>query len=166
VTDRIRAVYDVNVLIGAVAGGNSPFLVWPSPPPVSDNLFADCVGIANDAVDVALFVSDHAPANLVRVLVSPDGLGWEAGPAREYVETIVDISEASGGGVVEPTTRVDDRADWEDNRILGLALESEADIIVSDDTDLTALSPWRGRPVVRPAGFATRVDAARRSRHR
>ncbi|MDQ3343527.1 MAG: putative toxin-antitoxin system toxin component, PIN family, partial [Actinomycetota bacterium] len=165
-TDRIRAVYDINVLVGAVAGGNSSFLVWPGPPPVSDSLFADCVGIANDAVDVALFVSDHVLTNLVRVLVSPDGLGWEAGPTREYVETIVDIAEASGGGVVEPTVRVDNCADWEDNRILELALASEADIIVSDDTDLTAMSPWRGRPVVRPAEFATRVDAARRSRRR
>ncbi len=165
-TRRIRAVFDVNIFVGAVAGGNSPFLVWPSPPPVSDNAVADCVGIANDAIDVALFVSDHVLTNLVRVLVSPEGLGWEVGPAREYVETIIDIAEASGGGVVAPRVQVDDCPDWKDNRILELALGCEAHIIVSDDADLTAMSPWRGIPIVRPGEFATRVDVAGRQRRR
>lgn len=165
-TGRINAVYDINVFVGAVAGGNSPFVVWPSPPPVSDNLFADCVGIANDADDVTLFVSDHVLTNLVRVLVSDDGLGWEAEPAREYVETVVDIAVASGGGVVDPVSSVDDCGDWEDNRILELALDAPADIIVSDDGDLTSMSPWRGRPIVRPGEFVKRVDVMRRSRGR
>lgn len=159
---RIRAVDDVNVVIAAVAGGNSPFLVWPSPPPVSNNLAADCVGIANDARDIALFPSDHVLTNVARVLVAADGLGWEIDPAREYVETLIDIAEASGGAVLHPSMRVDDCPEWEDNRILELALEAGADIVVSDDAGLTAMSPWRGRPVVRPAEFAQRVDVMRR----
>lgn len=163
---RIRAVYDVNVFIAAVAGGNSPFLVWPSPPPVSDNLAADCVGVANDARDVALFLSDHVLTNVARVLVASEGLSWQVDPVREYVETVIDIAEASGGAVVQPSVRLDDCPDWEDNRILELALEANADIVVSDDTDLTAMSPWRGRPVVRTAEFARRIDVVRREQRR
>ena len=62
--------------------------------------------------------------------------------------------------------RVSDAVDHEDNRILELALAANADLIVSDDADLTGLSPWRGIPVVRPAEFTGRVDAARRAKRR
>ena len=47
-------VYDVNVLVTAVASGNSPFRSWPSPPPTSGNASADCVGIVVDAAEFAL----------------------------------------------------------------------------------------------------------------
>jgi len=43
--------------------------------------------------------------------------------------------------------------DFEDNHILALALAVDADIIISDDADLTQLSPWRGRPIIRPRDF-------------
>jgi hypothetical protein len=37
----------INVLVGAVAGGNFPFLTWPSPAAGQRQLFADCVGTYN-----------------------------------------------------------------------------------------------------------------------
>lgn len=40
--------------------------------------------------------------------------------------------------------------------ILALALAVDADIIVSDDAGLTVLSPWLGRPIVRPREFVRR----------
>jgi predicted nucleic acid-binding protein len=157
-----NVVFDINVLVGAVVGGNSPFRSWPSPPPVSDNPFADCVGIVNDAKEFALWISEHILVNLVRVLV--EGYEWELEPAEEYAELLVEIAEASAGGVVEPEVRVTDSPDYEDNRILECALASGADLIVSDDEDLTSMSPWRGIPIVRPREFASRVDAVRRAR--
>jgi len=45
-------VYDINVLVTAAAGGNSPFRSWPSPPPVSGNASADCVGVIVDAAEL------------------------------------------------------------------------------------------------------------------
>ena len=48
-------VYDINVLVTAAAGGNSPFRSWPSPPPVSGNASADCLGIIVDAAEFALW---------------------------------------------------------------------------------------------------------------
>ena len=47
-------VYDANVLVTAVASGNSPFRSWPSPPPTSGNACADCVGIVVDAAEFEL----------------------------------------------------------------------------------------------------------------
>lgn len=160
-----RAVFDVNLLVGAVGGGNSPYRSWPSPPPTSDNPYADCLGIANDAREFALFLSEHILRNVGRVL--REGFGWDLERVHDYLTIIVEIAEASGGDVVEPGVRVSDCADHEDNRILELALSAAADVIVSDDADLTMLSPWRGIPVITPREFAGRVDAARRAtKHR
>ena len=159
-------VFDVNVVVGAVVGGNSPFRSWPSPPPVTDNPYADCVGIVNDGREFALWLSPHVLANVVLVLVSPDGFRWDRRPAEEYIGLLVEIALASGGGVAEPEVEVRDCPDPEDNRILELALGVNAALIVSEDTDLTHMSPWRGIPIVRPREFASRVDAARRAGRR
>ena len=156
------AVFDINVLVGAVAGGNSPFRSWPSPPPVSDNPFADCLGIVNDAKEFSLWLSEHILVNVVRVLTK--GYGWEGDVAGEYVAILVEIADASGGDVVEPAVRVTDCPDHEDDRILECALAANADLIVS--ADLLLMSPWRGIPVVGPPEFASRVDAARRATRR
>jgi len=156
-------VFDVNVLVGAVVGGNSPFRSWPSPPPVTDNPYADCVGIVNDAREFALWLSEHILVNVVRVLVDADGFRWEVDRAEEYAALLLEIADASGGGVAQPAVTVSDATDFEDNRVLELALAADADLIVSEDTDLTSLSPWRGIPILRPREFASRVDAARRA---
>jgi predicted nucleic acid-binding protein len=159
---------DVNVFVAAVAGGNDAFHSWPSPPPVRGNLAANVVGILNDAREFALFLTEHILANVLRVLTepAPDGYGWELEPAEQYIELLVEIAEASGGGLVEPGETVTDCPDHEDNRILECAAASGSVLIVSDDTDLTAMSPWRGTPVVTSSEFVKRTDAMRRARRR
>src|SRR5437016_10985614 len=79
-------VYDVNVLVTAVAGGNSPFRSWPSPPPVSGNASADCVGIIVDAAEFALWLSPHILANVKRVL--EDLFKWDQEQADAYITII------------------------------------------------------------------------------
>lgn len=155
-------VFDVQVLVLAVVRGNSAFESWPSPPPTSGNPCADCVGVANDAAEFALWLSPHVLRNTARVL--RERFGWDPEPVAGYVEVLVEIATASGGRVVEPGVTTGDRADFEDNRILELALAANAALVVSDDTDLLAMSPWRGIPVVTPKQFAERVDAMRRAR--
>ncbi len=155
---------DVNVLVAAVAGGNDAFHSWPSPPPVRGNLAANVVGILNDAREFSLFLSEHILVNLVRVLTA--GYAWSAERAEEYVAILVEIAEASGGGVVEPAERVSDCRDHEDNRILECAAACGAVLIVSDDEDLLAMSPWRGTPVVGSEALVQRTDAMRRARRR
>ena len=159
---------DVNVWVAAVAGGNDAFHSWPSPPPVRGNPAASVVGILNDAREFSLFVSEHILANVVRVLcgVPPGGYGWDGESAEGYVQLIVEIADASGGGVIEPAESIGDCADFEDNRILECAAASGSVLIVSDDTDLTSMSPWRGIPVLSAADFVKRTDAMRRGRRR
>jgi predicted nucleic acid-binding protein len=158
-------VYDVNLLVTAVAGGNSPFRSWPSPPPVSGNPSADCVGIIVDAAEFSLWLSPHILDNVHRVLT--ELLKWEESPAEAYVETLLSAAEHSGGALVADVPRtVHDCADHEDNLILDLACEVGALIVVSNDTDLLSMSPWRGTPIIEPRAFAAKVDAMRRHSRR
>lgn len=155
-------VFDVNVLVQAIASGNSPYLSWPSPPPTSGNPFADCLGIINDAAEFALWLSPHILDNTVRVLMAVVGTPKEE--ANDYRDILVEMAEASGGDVLVPPRTVHDCPDHEDNLVLDLAAEVGALLIVSEDADLTSMSPWRGVPVLRAREFAGRVDAMRRHR--
>jgi putative PIN family toxin of toxin-antitoxin system len=49
--------------------------------------------------------------------------------------------------------------DPKDNKFLALAAEAEAEVLVSSDTDLLVLDPWRGVRVVRPAEFLELVGS-------
>ena len=50
--------------------------------------------------------------------------------------------------------------------ILDLAVEVGALLVVSNDTDLLSMSPWRGTPIIEPTAFAAKVDAMRRHARR
>jgi len=157
-------IFDVNVLVQAIATGNSPYLSWPSPPPTSGNPFADCLGIVNDAAEFALWLSPHILDNTTRVLMAVIGTPKEE--ADDYREILTGIAQASDGGVLVPPRTVHDCPDHEDNLVLDLAAEVGALLIVLEDADLTSMSPWRGVPVLRAREFVGRVDAMRRHRRR
>lgn len=160
----VPVVFDVNVLVRAVADGESAFRSWPSPPPTTSNPCADCLGVINDAAEFGLWLSPHILVNTATVLV--DYLRWPTTRADAYVELLGELADASGGGLVDPPPAVGDCPDWEDNRVLDLVLAVGAHLVVSADADLTTMSPWRGRPVLEPAQFASLVDASRRARRR
>jgi len=159
---------DVNVFVRAVAGGRDDFHSWPSPPPVRGNPAANVIGILNDAREFSLWLSEHILANVLRVLAGqpPNGFGWETARAEEYVGLLIEIADASGGGMITPAETVADCRDHEDNRILECAAATGSVLIVSDDTDLLEMSPWRGIPVVTSTDFVARTDAMRRARPR
>jgi predicted nucleic acid-binding protein len=158
-------VYDVNLLVTAVASGNSPFHSWPSPPPVSGNPSADCVGIVVDAAEFSLWLSPHILSNVHRILT--ELLKWEEVRADAYNETLLAAAEHSGGGLITDVPRtVHDCADHQENLVLDLAAEAGALIVASNDTDFLAMSPWRGTPILEPRSFAAKVDAMRRHARR
>lgn len=158
-------VYDVIVLVTAVAGGNSPFRSWPSPPPTSGNACADCVGIIVDAAEFALWLSPHILSNVKRVL--EDLFKWDQAQADAYLNIIIAAAEHSYGGLLEDVPRtVHECSDHEDNLILDLAAEVGAMLIVSNDSDLLSMSPWRGTPILMPTAFTAKVDAMRRHARR
>jgi len=158
----IPVVFDVTVLVRAIVVGESPYRSWPSPPPTSGNPDADCLGVINDAAEFALWLSPHILTNTGRVLGEVTGTPKDE--IDEYVTILGEMADASGGGLTDPPQAVADCPDWEDNRVLDLALAVGAFMIVSGDADLTAMSPWRGRPIIELARFASLVDASRRAR--
>jgi len=158
-------VYDINVLVTAAAGGNSPFRSWPSPPPVSGNASADCLGIIVDAAEFVLWLSPHIITNIDRILAQL--FKWSQPQIDAYLRAAGMAAEHSGGGIVADVPRaVHDCPDHEDNLILDLAAEVGALLAVSNDTDLLSMSPWRGTPIIEPTAFATKVDAMRRHARR
>jgi len=158
-------VFDVNVLVSAAASGNSPFRSWPSPPPVSGNPSADCLGVVVDAAEFALWLSPHILTNVDRVLA--ELFKWAQPEIDAYLTAVVAAAEHSGGGLALDMPRtVSECADHEDNLILDLAAEVGAFIVGSNDTDLLSMSPWRGTPIIEPSAFASKVDAMRRHSRR
>ncbi|MCL2668943.1 MAG: PIN domain-containing protein [Micrococcales bacterium] len=160
----IPVVFDVNVLVTAAAGGNSPFRSWPSPPPVSGNPAADSLGVVVDAAEFALWLSPHILDETRRVLV--EALAWAPEHADTYLLAVQSAADHSGGGLTDPPHTVGDCPDWEDNFVLDLVTDTGALMLVSADCDLLTMSPWRGVPILTPAQFASRVDAMRRHRRR
>lgn len=59
---------------------------------------------------------------------------------------------------IEVQSDVADCADRKDNKFLALALDAGAELIVSSDPHLTTMHPWRGIPIVVPAGFLVAVE--------
>lgn len=155
-------VYDINVLVGAFVGPDSDWPYLAQVPPTTSNADADALSIAFDADEFRLCSSPHILENLARVLAE---LGVQPARAATIVDAVLEIVETSGGAVVDPPRKAFDVADHEDNLILDLAIAVEATIVVSNDTDLTSLSPWHNRiAIMRPKEFVARVVQLRRGR--
>jgi len=123
------------------------------------------VGIIVDAAEFALWLSPHITTNVDRIL--SDLFKWSQPEVDTYLRTVVAAAEHSGGGVLADVPRtVHDCPDHEDNLILDLAAEVGALIMVSNDSDLLSMWPWRGIPIIEPTAFAAKVDAMRRHARR
>lgn len=53
----------------------------------------------------------------------------------------------------DPAVRVTDCRDDKDNKYLELALAAEASVIVTSDSDLLVLIPWKGVNILRPIEY-------------
>lgn len=157
-------VYDVNVLVNAAPAKGGDPLKWPALPPRTGNGPADAIGAINSRQEFALWLSPHILRNTRRVLIEIRGADPEE--TDRYLDVLEELAVSSGGGIVDPPRTVHDNRDHEDNLILDLAAEVDADLIVSADKDLVDMQVWRGRPLIRPDDFAKRVDAAWRNRPR
>ena len=161
--NRPAVVLDINVLVNALVGEDSEFPYLAQVPASGSNADADCLSIAFDADDFRVFISPHIIENLTRIL---DEAGLSENTVEQYIDAVVDVIITSGGEVVAPLRTVFDVVDHEGNLILDLAVACEASIVVSNDTDLTSISPWHNRvAVLRPREFVNRVLQMRRGRN-
>ena len=67
---------------------------------------------------------------------------------EEFVRRVLQVTT-----LVPVLTEVADCRDPKDNCLLALALDSESECMISGDSDLISLSPWRGIPIVNPSIF-------------
>lgn len=162
----MAVVVDINVLVDAVTGQESDatFESWPNPPPVRGDPASNALGVLNDAREFALWLSPHILDGTGRVL--REYFGWSRTHAAQYLDVLERIATRSGGATIAPEVVVSDCEDWEDNRILELAADSGAVLIVSSDCHLLDMSPWRGTPILAPSTFVAKVDAMRRAQNR
>ena len=157
---RPAVVYDINVFVNAVVAEDSEWPYLAQVPPATSNSDADCLSIAFDSAEFRLFTSLHILENVARVLRD---FGWTHTTVEEYVDALTELVETSGGAVLDPERQVFDVPDFEDNLVLDLAVACDALLVVSDDTDLTALSPWHQRiAILRPRDFVRRIVQQRR----
>ena len=72
------------------------------------------------------------------------------------VTTLVNLIRLRGELVV-PQITITDCRDPKDNKFLETAIESNADALVTGDSDLLVLHPFQGIPILRPAEFLARL---------
>jgi len=133
-----RVVLDSNVYISAFLFGGMP---------------GRAVGhVIEGAVEcfVSLAILDE-----IRGVLQRPKFGLSAEQALSIVEEIHALCH-----VVTPSVEVDEIApDPDDNRVLECALAARADTIVSGDSHLLSLKPWRGIAIFDPAAFVERMDS-------
>jgi predicted nucleic acid-binding protein len=106
-----------------------------------------------------LAVSDHVLLMVVHALRRQD---WPTDAIRAYA--IRALAERSAGGYYTDVPRTQhDSPDPEDNLILDLTVHADADLIVTNDSDLLQLGRvhgWKGRPIIDPHRFTALADGA------
>jgi len=161
--EPIRLVFDIHLYVNNVTGADAQWPVVAEVPPGSGNPSADAISIVFDNPGrFALFASPHIVRNTIRILKV---CGLDDTFVAAYWRAMADIIADSGGDVRDTGPVLDlGSRDFEDNHLLALALAVDADMIVSDDANLTQLSPWQGRPIIRPRDFVARFVNAPRPR--
>lgn len=159
--EKFRVVFDINVFINAAMSNPDSLLDWPVSPQRSGSTSADCLGAVNDAREFELYVSEHILTHVETILANK--YGWDLEDAMDYTDLISEIAAESGGGYREKTFSSEYCKDEEDRKILSLASDVDAHIIVSEDGDLTELSPWKGKPIQTSREFSDKLASKRRT---
>jgi putative PIN family toxin of toxin-antitoxin system len=132
----MRIVVDTNVFVSAVLKYNSlPFLVvrW-----IDEN--------------GGLLKSASTEHEILSVLSRPQIATVTIPTFRDDLAKLLAIAE-----LVAITERITACRDPHDDKILELAVNGHADLIVSGDADLLALNPFRDIPILTPAAFMQRT---------
>lgn len=146
----LRVVFDINVWLHAILGPASSYPYLDSVPPKTLNPSADCLSLALDGERFEVFASPHILNNIARVLKLR---GYDQSFIRRYLEAVSDATHFSGGSILEPARKSNHTSDFEDNLILDLVAAVRADVLVTIDRQLLALSPAHGAAILHPEKF-------------
>jgi uncharacterized protein len=128
----MRVVVDTNVFIGAA-------LEEKTPPETAVHLAAASHLLLKSTItEGELFVTLCRPR--LASLIPPDFLDWLHEP-MEAAE------------LVKITERIAACRDPKDDKFLELPVNGHADVLFTGDSDLLALNPFRGVPIITPADF-------------
>ncbi len=67
---------------------------------------------------------------------------------QEFLRRLLQVAD-----MVSVLSEIDDCRDAKDNRFLALALDADAGYIITGDSDLLVLHPWRGIQILTPRDF-------------
>lgn len=96
-----------------------------------------------------ILVSEDMLSELAEVLARPKFDAYVSIEDRqEFFRRLATIAE-----MVPILHRIRECRDPRDDKVLELAVNGEADAIVTGDTDLLALGPFRGIPILTPAAY-------------
>ena len=128
----MRVVVDTNVFISAA-------LKEKTPPETAVHLAAASHLLLKSTItEGELFVTLRRPR--LAPLIPPDFLDW-----------LHELMEAAE--LVKITERIAACRDPKDDKFLELAVSGHADVLITGDSDLLALNPFRGVPIITPADF-------------
>jgi putative PIN family toxin of toxin-antitoxin system len=148
--ELVRVVFDVNVWVNGLVGKDTEYPFLPSVPPTGGNSSADCMSLAFDGDRFSVFTSPHILRNIARTL---EHLGISKKTRERAISDVVEMVVYSLGSVVELERVVVHQRDHEDNRILDLVLQTNSDVLVTEDQELLAANGWKGRAILHPAAF-------------
>ena len=143
---RPAVVFGPDVYVNAFVGPDTDWAYLAGVLRAGANPDADCLSIAFDAAGMRLMTS---PRILTAVEQTLHRLGVSTAHTQDALDAVLEAVEASGGAVVEPARQVSDLPDRTHAMVMDLAVAVGAALVVTDDADLTVLSPWRGIPVLR-----------------
>ncbi|MGA9624411.1 MAG: putative toxin-antitoxin system toxin component, PIN family [Bryobacteraceae bacterium] len=137
----IVAVCDSNVYISAIVFGGIP---------------RDVV-MLGEHKQIQLLVSPGLISEVERVLARK--FEWEPRRVRRICQPLWEAAR-----LVKPATGVSVCRDPKDDHLLSLAMDGEARYLITGDSDLLVLSPFRSIQIVTPAQFLAKKPWATRSR--
>ncbi|MFI5000656.1 MAG: putative toxin-antitoxin system toxin component, PIN family [Reyranellales bacterium] len=133
-------VFDASTVVGAVLKADS---------------LPEHALLRADEIDV-IALSAAVDAEIAQVLARPK---FAQAVSRERRERFLEVLRAEAIWF-EPSVRVLDCRDPKDDMYLELALASGAETIVSSDSDLLTLDPWRGVRILRAADYLAMTGLA------
>ena len=135
---KTRIVVDTNLAISAAILRNS----------ISNKAFSLALK------DFQLVSSESTLAELINVIYRPKFNKYLTDEARlEFLTLVAQASE-----IVHVTTVITDCADPKDNQFLELAVDAGAGIILSGDTHLTDMNPYREIRIMSPKEFVEKFS--------